>query len=442
MAWMTGRRKWKGAWYGLLLLTCLWGEGATAQGASPSNDLTVRPVKQRISDEVIEADKQVFRQIRSKLESARAGASAAHACTLTKAEAWLDVAEEEYDENEEGAIVDVTLREAQRLLRSIDSSDAIGAATPLLLAPPTARPDLWVQLDRLRERGAACACASLAKLEVQLSWADHELLEGTSHARPYIETAERLAETTMRDVDEMCPQTASLPSPLPPVEEPTPAAVPPDPEPPALQAVDGPAPEQTPPSSEPPAPVAVVEQRGEPEPLAEPELLPESPADVISLATLPWSVHFSTNRATISSSTAKVLNQMSDVLRRHPIAQIRLEGHADQRGDASYNKTLSERRTQAVKAFLVKAGIPADNISATAFGKSQPLSRSRQNRELARNRRVVIVVTNIEEVRSEEQYADLQPDQRRRKRSVSEVKPSGPSRSLKTGKKNRAQVQR
>jgi outer membrane protein OmpA-like peptidoglycan-associated protein len=413
--------------------------------------LTVRPVKQRISDEVIEADKQVFRQIRSRLESAKAGASAAHACTLTKAEEWLDVAEEEYDENEEGAILDLTLRESQHLLRSSDHSEEATPATNLLHdSSKQVRPDLWQQLHQLKERGPACACSALARLEVQLVWVDHEALEGASHARPYIETAERLAEAARRDADETCPLAVSLPgpvlvespAPLPTPEEPVPAVHSPDPEPPIPRTTAAPAPEETPPVPEPPAPIAMVEHRQQPEPLAEPELLPEPPADVISLATLPWSVHFSTNRATISSSTAKVLNQMSDVLRRHPIAQIRLEGHADQRGDASYNKTLSERRTQAVKAFLVKAGIPADHISTTAFGKSQPLSRSRQNRELARNRRVVIVVTNIEEVRSEEQYADLQPDQRRRKRSASEVQPSGPSRSLKTGKKNRAQVQR
>jgi hypothetical protein len=69
-----------------------------------------------------------------------------------------------------------------------------------------------------------------------------------------------------------------------------------------------------------------------------------------------------------------------------------------------------------VKEYLVKAGINPDHISTTAFGKRRPLTRSRQNRELARNRRVVIVVTNIEELTLEEQESDLQMDQRKRRK--------------------------
>ena len=67
----TGRRTQVGVWYGLFLLALLWCQGVEARDGSQSNDLIVKPVKQRISDEAIEADKQVFRQLRATLDVAK-----------------------------------------------------------------------------------------------------------------------------------------------------------------------------------------------------------------------------------------------------------------------------------------------------------------------------------------------------------------------------------
>lgn len=372
----------------VLVLCLAVAEAGTAQELPLAEALTVKPVTQRISDQAIEADKRVFAHLRTKLAEARGNDIPEQACAIVKAEAWLAVAEEEYDENEEGDIVDVTLREAQRLLRTLDDPSAVAQAkVPLFNVAKPARPDLWEQLAQLSARDSSCACSARARLEVQLSWADHERHEGWQHARPYIETAERLAESARREADHVCPLPALVPRPAPvpviveaPIERPQ---------------VSAPVP--------PPAPV----------PLPEPK--------VITLSTLPQSVHFPTNRASISPATTKVLGKVSEVLLKYPKALIRLEGHTDQRGDASYNKMLSDRRAQAVKDFLVKAGIPADHIETASFGKSLPLTKGRQNRELARNRRVVIVVTNVEEIRSEEQESDLQMDQRKRRKPSRQI---------------------
>ncbi len=417
------------AWFALVLVAMLWCGHVQAGEDWLPNELTVRPLKQRISDEVIEQDRQVFRLLRTRVDQAGREASAERACVLAKAEAWLNVAEEEYEENEDGAVVDLTLQEAQRLIRPFDGG---GVATALrdLQIPDSrqSRPDLWKLWKELEEREPVCACSARARLEVQLVWADHESLEGASHARPYFETAERLAAVAQQAADAVCPVNASvatLPVKVPTVQVPTPLVEPPNPGPPVVQDTLGPTHEEGTPAvstpettqaslaeepslpSEPSLPIAGSTQD------PEPEIVREAPSDVISLATLPWSVHFSTNRASISPATGRVLDQMADVLKKYPVAQIRLEGHADQRGDVSYNRILSDRRTKAVKAYLVEAGIAADHISMRALGKTQPLTQSRKNREMARNRRVVIVVTNIEKVRSEVQDADLQPDQRR-----------------------------
>jgi peptidoglycan-associated lipoprotein len=60
-------------------------------------------------------------------------------------------------------------------------------------------------------------------------------------------------------------------------------------------------------------------------------------------------------------------------MREHPGIKIRVEGHCDERGTVEYNQALGERRAQAVRNYLVSAGVTAANIESISFGKEQPL---------------------------------------------------------------------
>ena len=57
-----------------------------------------------------------------------------------------------------------------------------------------------------------------------------------------------------------------------------------------------------------------------------------------------------------------------------PEAHLILQGHADPRGGAEYNKALSERRVTRTKAFLVEQGVKADAIETQGLGEEQPMS--------------------------------------------------------------------
>ncbi|HMK22938.1 MAG TPA: OmpA family protein [Terriglobales bacterium] len=57
-----------------------------------------------------------------------------------------------------------------------------------------------------------------------------------------------------------------------------------------------------------------------------------------------------------------------------PGARLSLSGHADERGPDEYNKSLSDRRVQLVKAFLTQQGVSADALDTQALGKEQNLS--------------------------------------------------------------------
>lgn len=83
---------------------------------------------------------------------------------------------------------------------------------------------------------------------------------------------------------------------------------------------------------------------------------------------------------------------------------VLITGHADRLGSQRYNQKLSEKRANAVKAYLVKKGVNADVIEIMGAGKTQPLpgvscsdtlSRKKLIECLAPNRRTVIEVQGL-----------------------------------------------
>lgn len=63
-------------------------------------------------------------------------------------------------------------------------------------------------------------------------------------------------------------------------------------------------------------------------------------------------------------------------LQYDPDAKMSVSAYADERGPKGYNQSLSERRGQAVKDFLVANGVPIDKIEVSAFGEDQPLDQN------------------------------------------------------------------
>jgi outer membrane protein OmpA-like peptidoglycan-associated protein len=97
------------------------------------------------------------------------------------------------------------------------------------------------------------------------------------------------------------------------------------------------------------------------------------------------SVYFPTNRprnlksdAALLPSEQEALKTLADSFKAYlsavPDAHLVLGGHADKRGPASYNQSLSERRAELAKQFLVQQGIPEANLETKAYGKTENLT--------------------------------------------------------------------
>jgi outer membrane protein OmpA-like peptidoglycan-associated protein len=101
---------------------------------------------------------------------------------------------------------------------------------------------------------------------------------------------------------------------------------------------------------------------------------------------------FDFDKATLRSENREILSRIAGVLLASHGYRLQVYGHTDDVGAARYNKQLSERRAQAVKQYLVDAGVPAALIEAKGYGESSPALAKKSPAARQKNRRVEIGV--------------------------------------------------
>jgi OOP family OmpA-OmpF porin len=99
-------------------------------------------------------------------------------------------------------------------------------------------------------------------------------------------------------------------------------------------------------------------------------------------------VQFETGRAALKSESAKILNQIADIIRRYPDFSLSISGHTDNTGSATNNQVLSQKRAESCYEFLKQAGISASRMNFAGYGESRPIADNNSLRGRALNRRV------------------------------------------------------
>lgn len=79
---------------------------------------------------------------------------------------------------------------------------------------------------------------------------------------------------------------------------------------------------------------------------------------------------FRTDEHTLAETTGTRLTQLAQSLASMPDVYVRVDGFADERGDAEYNRKLSVRRAEHVMHVLLANGVPANRITVNAHGES------------------------------------------------------------------------
>jgi len=103
-------------------------------------------------------------------------------------------------------------------------------------------------------------------------------------------------------------------------------------------------------------------------------------------------VFFDFDKYNIKPEGRQTLDRQAAWLKKYPAVTVTIEGHCDERGTREYNLALGERRANAVKDYLVAAGVSPNRITTISYGKERPVAMGSNEAAWAQNRRGVTVI--------------------------------------------------
>lgn len=327
--------------------------------AEPTLPTGLHPQVERITDQAIADDLKYIASLRQRLSVLNDKGHPIDEYHFCKAQAWTDMAYEEYTNNDRSGVVDAAAAQANFLIEHMEAQDPeISTNTPIIHDSKKVRNDLWGFAEQQKQHGlvekvCSSACA-LAKMEVQTVWAGHNELElGWRYAESPIHAAERLRNQVQIELNQCDPAPVVVAAPL---------------------VCDAP----------------VI-----------------TPSPAISRAKVPDVVYFALNQYTLSHQSREVLVQIANVLREHPQSKALLFGYTDIRATAHYNKKLAQNRADAVRNYLVSQGIDRTRLKTRAIGQNIQSAIDLKH-SFALSRRVTLTYDGLENTDLSNQQPDLQ----------------------------------
>lgn len=104
-------------------------------------------------------------------------------------------------------------------------------------------------------------------------------------------------------------------------------------------------------------------------------------------------VLFDFNKYTLKPEARERLARISGIVLAYPDLKLQVEGYTDSIGSNEYNQTLSEKRAQAVRDYLVSSGVSMNNVTAQGLGKADPVADNSTAAGRKLNRRVEMIVS-------------------------------------------------
>lgn len=99
-------------------------------------------------------------------------------------------------------------------------------------------------------------------------------------------------------------------------------------------------------------------------------------------------IFFQTNSEKLSPQSFDALNDVVNILKNNQTLDLHIEGHTDNVGAPTFNRTLSQRRANAVKKYFEDQGIAANRLKATGYGQDKPVADNKTAAGKSKNRRV------------------------------------------------------
>lgn len=99
-------------------------------------------------------------------------------------------------------------------------------------------------------------------------------------------------------------------------------------------------------------------------------------------------VTFEVNSDIITPEGKAILDEAVGILQPRSSVRLEIQGHTDNTGDKTYNQNLSEKRAEAVKAYLVSKNLSADRFETKGYGDTVPVADNATPEGRNLNRRI------------------------------------------------------
>ena len=116
---------------------------------------------------------------------------------------------------------------------------------------------------------------------------------------------------------------------------------------------------------------------------------PEIEKEIIEKVTFAAkNIFFESMSDKLSSQSFDALNEVVAILKNNPELNLHIEGHSDNTGIPSYNLSLSGKRANSVKQYLIDNGVEEQRLIAVGYGQRKPIADNKTAEGRAKNRRV------------------------------------------------------
>ncbi len=106
-------------------------------------------------------------------------------------------------------------------------------------------------------------------------------------------------------------------------------------------------------------------------------------------------IYFESGSAQIKPESFGILDQVAQTLIDNAGVRVRIAGHTDSDGSASYNQGLSERRANSVLEYLIRKGVAGNTLTTIGYGEESPVVPNTSAGNKAQNRRIEFTVLGV-----------------------------------------------
>ena len=115
--------------------------------------------------------------------------------------------------------------------------------------------------------------------------------------------------------------------------------------------------------------------------------------DAVRITYIGSKIFFENNSDKLKVASLSQLDELTKILNKYEGANLTIEGHTDYNGSDEFNQTLSQKRADSVKFYLVEKGITNSRLTGIGYGESKPIADNKTALGRAKNRRVELKTT-------------------------------------------------